>query len=272
MLRAGGDFLDISSLPGCNTAMKDAVKDFFVRCYGLLSHDTGRGWNGYEFNGNGFISNRSYKEDFCSDYPTRKVCPYCDEDIGTPQFDHYLCKSRFPLLACSPWNLVPVCPSCNDAGTAKGEQPSLTVGPPHSANDWLHPFFRAASTNVRITLSGPPGDPTPELHSPDPAEQLRLNNHISLMDQLNRNNPFRSLSKRWTNTVASFYEQLVGEVNRRNLTAFIDGYVAERLDDYLAVRGRSPSSMARAAVCRAVLDRLPEYMQEFLTPNAPALV
>ena len=53
------------------------------------------------------------------------VCPYCNQfythtvrlpqkrNVVRPQFDHYLPKSKYPLLALSFYNLIPSCPQCN---------------------------------------------------------------------------------------------------------------------------------------------------------------
>jgi hypothetical protein len=261
-LDAGGDFQDLNALSGFTAQLVTAVKEFFHRSYKLLSTDAHRQWNGYEFDGNRSITNRGYKDDFCRDYPSKVVCPYCDGEIGTPELDHYLCKSEFPLLSCSPLNLIPVCGNCNDVVTAKGLRPAITLGPPRSTKDWLHPFFRPASNQVQIKLNGTPSDSIPQLHSPDSAEQIRLNNHTILI---------RSLSKRWTKTVAAYYDRLVGEVNRKRQGTTIDPIVKTVLDDHLAVRGKSPSSMVHAAVCQAVLDRRSGYIEEFTSPNVPAL-
>jgi hypothetical protein len=268
MLDAGGNFKYLNELPGFTPELATMVTKFFKRCYELLGADTYRKWTGYEFSGSCSISNRRYKEDFCSDYPTKVVCPYCDGEIGSPELDHYLSKSEFPLLACSPWNLVPVCRSCNDLITAKGDRPAITLGPPHSTDDWLHPFFRPASALAQIRLTGTPEDSIPRLHSPDAAEQTRLENHTGLI---------RSLSKHWTNTAAGYFDRLVWHVNRNagnhvNMFILARNIANKRLEEHTAFRGRAASSMIHAAVCRAVLDRRPEYIQEFLTPNAPKLV
>lgn len=265
MLHNGGNFQELTELPGFNIQLAIAVKEFFTRCYKLLSINTRQQWNGYEFNGSGSITNRSYKEDFCSAFPTMVVCPYCDGEIGTPELDHYLFKAGFPLLACSPWNLIPVCGSCNDAVNGKGDHPAITLGPPHSTADWLHPFFLPASAGVQIKLSGTPKNSIPELHSSDEAEQRRLSNHTTLIP---------SLSKRWTHKVAARFDVLVEEVRRRkkvNPAYSVDDHVKTRLEDYLASRGMAASSMIHAAVCQAVLERRPEYFEEFTDPNAPIL-
>lgn len=261
MLNAGGNFQDLNSLPDFTPMLADAVKEFFNRCYKLMSTDANRHWNGYEFNGNRCITNRAYKDDFCSNYPTKVVCPYCDGEIGTPELDHYLCKSSFPLLACSPWNLIPVCGSCNDVTTAKGNRPAITIGSPSSTYDWLHPFFRPASTQVQIELSGIPSDSIPRLNSPDVAEQKRLLNHTELI---------QSLSKRWTNSSAAHFDILVREVRRKiNAANTVVSLVRIKLEDHLESRGRALSSMVHAAVCQAVIDRRPGYIEEFSMPNVP---
>lgn len=259
---AGGNFQDLITLPDFNAALVEQVKDFFGRCYKSLSHRTKDDWTGYEFPKKGAISNASYKELFRVEYPTKVVCPYCDGDIGTPELDHYLPKSRFPLLACSPWNLIPVCRSCNDMITAKGASPMITLGPVRSTADWLHPFFLPASKQAQIVLSGAPKISIPQLQSPNPIEQRRLDSHSTAIG---------SLSTRWTNTAASYYDNLVAKVRRHVSVGPVDFIVKMELNDHLAVRGREPSSMVRVAVCRAILNLRPEYVEEFTEANPPTL-
>lgn len=153
-------------------------------------------------------------------------------------------------------------PTTTSWPTAKGDRPAITLGPPRSTDDWLHPFFRPASDQVQIKLSGNPKNSIPQLHSPDTAEQTRLDNHTDLI---------RSLSKRWTKVATAYYDRLVGEISRKHRINAVDSIVRTALEDHLAVRGKSASSMIHAAVCQAVLDRRPEYLEEFTTPNAPAL-
>ncbi len=238
MLYSGGNFQDLNNLPGFNTQLATEVKEFFKQCYKLLSTNKDRKWNGYMFGGDRSITNSKYKDDFCSYYPTMVICPYCDGEIGTPELDHYLSQSGFPLLSCSPWNLIPACHSCNVVGTAKGNKAAITPGPPNSTNDWLHPFFRPASLQVHISLSGTPRNSIPRLYSPDTTEQTRLNNHMSLI---------QSLSKRWTNIAAAQFDVLVREVNLKvDATKTLESLIRTRLEDHLESRGRAASSMIHA--------------------------
>ena len=262
-LHAGGDFQGIGTLNGFDRTLVKSVHTFFTQCYELLSHNQATGWCGYQLPGNRILSNRSYKDDFTSEFPTKVVCPYCDGEIGTAKFDHYLCKKHFPLLACSPWNLVPVCTSCNEL-SAKGDRLALTASLPRSMVNWLHPFFRIASNEVQIRLSGLPNASMPRLYSPDATEQVRLDHHTDLI---------RTLADRWTNKVSAFFDNLVTAVNRKcDATNTVDVLVQERLEDVCAVRGRMASALVHAAVCQAVLDRRPEYFDEFIDSNSPELV
>ena len=203
---------------------------------------------------------------------TQVVCPYCDGDIGTHELDHYYCKSRFPLLACSPWNLVPVCKSCNCLATCKGDRVALSPGPPRSATEWLHPFQRPASVDTHICLASDPRKSSPSLRSPDAHEQQRLNNHIWLMDRLDHATPFRSLSKRWTQVASVRFDVLVGQVNRRlNATNSRDSLVQLMLDEHHESRGQAVAALVHAGVCRAVLEQRAEYIAEFADSNPPTL-
>jgi len=261
ILEAGGDFREIASLPGFNAKLANEVTRLFKQFYKLLSHKTASEWPGYAF-GQQELSNRSYKREFCSTYPTLSVCPYCDQDIGTSKLDHYYAKSLVPLLACNPWNLVPVCSSCNEIG-AKEDNPAFYTGPPRSTTEWLHPFNRPASSLTTITISGPPSDPKPTLVSTDLTEIVPLQNHTNMI---------QTLATRWNGKVVSYADKLSGDIGRRRLkdSGFdIDAFVSECLEDQEAERGRSSNTLIFSAVCRAVLSRRTGYIDEIFDSNPP---
>ena len=270
LLRAGGDFRDLLALSGFDAALVGTVTEFFKDCYALLGQ--GDRTKGYAFPGGRVMTKAEYKRHFREANLTQVVCPYCDGDMGTPELDHYYSKTHFPLLACSPWNLVPICKSCNDTTVAKGDRLALSPGPPRSSVDWLHPFERPASDGVGIKLTGNPRQAVPRLHSLDAGEQSRLDNHHWLMDRLDQAKPSRYLSNRWTNAASTHFDVLIRKVSRRvNAATTIDSLVRTQLEDHQAERGMTASSLVHAAVCHAILDRRPEYIEEFITPNAPAL-
>lgn len=264
LLDAGGQFCKLDSLAGVTPDLASEVHKVFIRFYEFLSHEANAGWNGYEFPDGRSIRNESYKNALDeSNRPELAVCPYCDGSNDEPDLDHYYSKETFPFLSCSPWNLVPACWSCNKA-TAKGKQLALTVGVAEPTAEWLHPFIRPASIDVEIRLIGDPKNSIPHLHSPDPAEQKRLENHSALV---------RTLGTRWTKVVTASFDQLVRDVNNWVVDTgeSIETVVARRLRDHKQGRGRVVSSMVHAAVCQAVLDHRPEYVEEFAAPNAPTL-
>ena len=123
---------------------------------------------------------------------------------------------------------------------------------------------------MNIRLNGAPRDSIPQLHSPDAVEQVCLANHHFLMDRLNTPQPFRSLSRRWTNVVAGYFDILVPQVNRTvNPMSTIDSLVQTQLQEHQESRGKAASALAKAAVCQAVLDLRSEYLEEFTNPNPP---
>lgn len=265
LFNMGGKFHRLESLSEVTPQLAAEVHRIFIRFYQFLSHETAAEWNGYEFPKDRCVRNESYRAALEeSNRSIISVCPYCDGANDEPELDHYFAKEAFPFLSCSPWNLVPVCHLCNKL-SAKGSRFALSPEAPEPTAEWLHPFFRPASTRAQIRLSGSPKDSVPQLYSPDSTEQTRLNNHSELI---------RTLAKRWTRVAAVHFDVLVGEVSRRtkdNPAYSVENHVKTKLEDYLAARGREASSMVHAAVCQAVLDQRPEYIEEFEMPNAPAL-
>lgn len=68
---------------------------------------------------NSMYSNNIDRIDFMNKLGV-SVCPYCNRNYINSnktttncQFDHFINKSKYPILAVSFYNLVPVCPSCN---------------------------------------------------------------------------------------------------------------------------------------------------------------
>lgn len=78
------------------------------------------------------------------------VCPYCNRQyifgadnnrkVGA-QFDHFYCKSKYPYLALSFYNLIPCCPACNKA---KGE-----------GRIDINPYIEGFGSNGKLTIDSP---------------------------------------------------------------------------------------------------------------------
>ncbi|WP_237209296.1 HNH endonuclease [Rothia nasimurium] len=76
-----------------------------------------------------------YKKPYLSNllpYTRNGRCSYCQISRANT-LDHFLPKSRYPLLAISPWNLVPCCSECNSSISIKNAE----IKSPRL----IHPFF-----------------------------------------------------------------------------------------------------------------------------------
>lgn len=77
----------------------------------------------------------------------REVCVLCGGPLGdTPQVDHWVLESKFPLLSVCAANLCLICSTCNEAPN-KGTKPVHSNG---SFADWFHPYLRPGNGAVRL--------------------------------------------------------------------------------------------------------------------------
>lgn len=80
-------------------------------------------------------------EEFLSKYRQSmvgKLCPYCGEQITVVEIDHFLPKSKYPLLSIYSNNLVPSCVECNKE---KKENIQLPISHPFKFNHLEHIKF-----------------------------------------------------------------------------------------------------------------------------------
>lgn len=78
----------------------------------------------------------------------QEVCVLCGGPLGqTPEVDHWIAKSAFPLLSVCADNLLPICGECNSTAN-KGEKEVHTGG---SFSDWFHPYLRPGYGGFRIS-------------------------------------------------------------------------------------------------------------------------
>ena len=90
-----------------------------------------------------------------------EICPACDEsqyytapvqDETKTDIDHYLPKSKYPHLACHPFNLVPTCPLCNQR-VKKGKDPLLrSSGTRRRLEDICLPYHDGVAFSEQIYL------------------------------------------------------------------------------------------------------------------------
>lgn len=78
----------------------------------------------------------------------RDVCVMCGGPLGsTPEVDHWIAKSGYPILSVCADNLLPICGDCNST-TNKGDKPVQSNG---SFADWFHPHFRPGSGALHLS-------------------------------------------------------------------------------------------------------------------------
>lgn len=65
-----------------------------------------------------------------------EVCPYCDIDttinISNNEIEHFLPKSKFPLLSMNAYNLISSCNGCNKKPDGKGTDVNLPIYAPYN--------------------------------------------------------------------------------------------------------------------------------------------
>lgn len=187
----------------------------------------------------------------------RDICVLCGGHLGqTPQVDHWIAKSAYPLLSVCADNLLPICSVCNST-TNKGEKPVHT----HSQfDDWFHPYLRHANDTIRLeyniqTLSL-------AVAATSPAHELKVAN-------LNR---LLNLSARWTREFKAEYAKqqsiLVNREKRRivrqearHTQSEVQSHLQTVHDDLLP---SEPHHEVHRILCKAMLDkaRLASWQQE----------
>ncbi|MBW4565165.1 MAG: hypothetical protein KME32_29530 [Mojavia pulchra JT2-VF2] len=114
--------------PQTITPWQEAASNFLIGFYENVLREAASprkrnsGFPEYIFSGDNPSSfgAQDFLKAFQATNPTLFICPACDEakystkagDIRT-DIDHYLPKSKYPHLACHPYNLVPSCLACN---------------------------------------------------------------------------------------------------------------------------------------------------------------
>ncbi|WP_175638328.1 hypothetical protein [Metabacillus schmidteae] len=85
------------------------------------------------------------------------VCPYCDVDTAVAgsnnNVEHFLPKSKYPLIAMNPLNLLSSCYACNKADEGKGDRiPEVPIVSPYNENIGDFAKFEVDFLSKKITL------------------------------------------------------------------------------------------------------------------------
>lgn len=99
------------------------------------------------------FSRQNFLEAFAAENQELHVCAACDESSAA-EIDHYLPKSRYPHLACHPFNLIPICPLCNNKKSS-ADPLRGPAGAQRRLGDILLPYREAglgSRTYLEVTL------------------------------------------------------------------------------------------------------------------------
>lgn len=139
-------------------AIAPLIHTLFVDFLYVKLFDNKNIWNvvsGVEFSRNKFHDN------FKSDNQDLTVCPYCDLDTinskGTHEVEHFLPKSKFPLIAVFSGNLFSACMGCNKPA-GKGSKVSNEVTSPYFTEVGEKVSFDFINSKKSISIFSHPVD------------------------------------------------------------------------------------------------------------------
>jgi 5-methylcytosine-specific restriction endonuclease McrA len=207
------------------------------------------GLPGYLFSGSDAPPFR--RQDFLSEFQDRNqalyVCAVCDEtryhtvvdDSILTDIEHYLPKSRYPHLACHPFNLLPVCHHCNllkkNADPLKGNSNN-----PRNLEDIFLPYREpglGSLTYLQVRLG--------TTYTSTRLGQLKPRTTTDLRQKLAAFGEVYKVPKRWR-----------GQVNTIGETLF------RRLQRFSHSGWRIPSGNTMPQTLLAMLDQLLYYLYE----------
>jgi hypothetical protein len=174
----------------------------------------------------------------------REVCVLCGGRLGeTPEVDHWISKSAFPLLSVCADNLLPACGDCNSA-TNKGTKPVHTNG---SFDDWFHPYLRHAGGGIHLEYDLQSRSISAVPSNPNDAPK------VANLDQL------LNLSERWTGKFKAEYIKQQDTLRRRHeehrppgTQAELQAYIQEMQADLLPTE---PDYEVHGVLLAAMLDK-----------------
>jgi hypothetical protein len=134
--------------------------------------------------------------------PRPMVCPYNDTHFQFPKLDHFLPKSKFPMLSCHPDNLIPASTDANSI-EGKGSKIPLGLADQAQAANWFHPRLRSAKDTFTVTFDHTSqAGPQARLAAKAPENEIRLTNLNGL---------FR-LSEFWSHHLDDELQFIAGEI------------------------------------------------------------
>lgn len=178
----------------------------------------------------------------------REVCVLCGGPLGqTPEVDHWIAVSAFPLLSVCADNLLPICGECNSTSN-KGDQPVHTQG---VFDDWFHPYLRPGHGALHLDYVLQTQSIT--CAATDAADTARVTNLDKLLN----------LASRWTREFKAEYAKqqsvLIGREKRRIARGQTKHTQAEIRAHLLTVQNElvatEPFHEVHRVLCAAMLEQ-----------------
>lgn len=195
-----------TSLPAISAATWSAFKDLMEAFYehglksGLPYRDDGTPVASGGVDYAAFVKAFRGAHSLDSNANAREVCVLCGGRLGdTPEVDHWINKSAFPLLSVCADNLLAVCGDCNST-TNKGGKHVHSLG---NFAEWFHPYFRPADGALRLRYSLP-------------ALAVECSSvHLADREKADNLNRLLNLAQRWTREFKAEYASQQGVLRRR---------------------------------------------------------
>ncbi|MBR8837873.1 MAG: hypothetical protein DSM106950_28680 [Stigonema ocellatum SAG 48.90 = DSM 106950] len=227
------------------------------------------GYNPSTFGAENFLT--AFKEE----NPKLSICPACDESKYSTKagsiktdIDHYLPKSKYPHLACHPYNLVPSCLACNQRIKKTSDPLSSQTNNPATRRRLENIFclYREPGlweqTYLEVSLKNK-NNPT-QIDSLKPKENSNVGDKIEVIKEIYR------IPERWSEQVDEIEDYVYRKLEHL-LSAFqvslddsqtlLDCFDYSLSTDYLTERGQNPFSFARAWLLAALINEAEQSLQ-----------
>lgn len=182
-----------------------------------------------------------------SDPNARDVCVVCGGPLGqTPEVDHWIAESAYPLLSVCPDNLLPSCGDCNSTSN-KGTQSVHSDG---IFTDWFHPYF--CHPNECISLDYDLQARSITAAATIPSEAMKVTNLDKLFN----------LSKRWTREFKAEYakqQEILIKHERQRIKSNQSRHTQDEILEHLQnvqndLVSSEPHYEVHSVLCAAMLD------------------
>lgn len=178
----------------------------------------------------------------------REVCVLCGGPLGqTPEVDHWIAKSAFPLLSVCADNLLPICGDCNSTSN-KGEK---AVHTQDVFDEWFHPYLRHTNGAIRLDYN---------LQTRSISVAAITASHAPKVANLDK---LLNLGTRWTRELKAEYAKQQGVLIEREKRRIKRGEARHTQDEVLAhlqsvyddLVPTEPHHEVRGILCAAMLDK-----------------